>query len=162
MAQPSGAGVGSYRLPPFMGDTQQPRATNRTAPHSCHPDAVFRAAKAGRNQRRIHAFRASILLRLHHDQSLEDLYTGVTGYLEKRVFEHKQGMKGNLPLDTRSTDSCTLSALGTRDQQLRAKKQIKGLLRVKKMTLIVSMNPVWRDLSASGSRGIASSRIAPD
>jgi putative endonuclease len=26
-------------------------------------------------------------------------------------------------------------------------KQIKGLLRVKKMALIVSMNPEWRDLS---------------
>ena len=27
-------------------------------------------------------------------------------------------------------------------------KQIKGLLRIKKIALIVSMNPAWRDLSA--------------
>jgi hypothetical protein len=31
------------------------------------------------------------------------LYTGVTGNLEKRVFEHKQGIKGNSLRATRST-----------------------------------------------------------
>lgn len=75
------------------------------------------------------------------------LYAGVTRNLEKRVFEHKHGTNpgftsryeiNRLVYFERFTDIRTA---------ISREKQIKGLLRIKKIALIVSMNPEWKDLS---------------
>jgi predicted GIY-YIG superfamily endonuclease len=55
--------------------------------------------------------------------------------------------KANLLRVTRSIDWFTLSALATFTPRSRARSKIKGLLRIKKIALIVSMNPEWKDLS---------------
>ena len=76
------------------------------------------------------------------------LYTGVTGNLERRVGEHKQG-KGSVFTSRYKInqlvyfESCS-DVLDAIDRE----KQIKGWLRVKKIALVESINPNWEDLSA--------------
>jgi putative endonuclease len=76
------------------------------------------------------------------------LYTGVTGNLERRVFEHKQGVKGEFAACYKIDRLAYFERFGDVRAAIAREKQIKGLLRVKKIRLIVSMNPGWRDLSA--------------
>jgi putative endonuclease len=75
------------------------------------------------------------------------LYVGVTNDLERRVFEHKQGL---VPGFTRQygvkrlvhyEDTNDVSVAIARE------KQIKAWRRSKKVDLIESRNPGWRDLS---------------
>ena len=76
------------------------------------------------------------------------LYTGVTGNLERRVGEHKQG-KGSVFTSRYKInqlvyfESCS-DVLDAIDRE----KQIKGWLRLKKIALVESINPNWEDLSA--------------
>ncbi len=75
------------------------------------------------------------------------LYVGVTNDLSRRVWEHKQG-KGSEFCRRYKIDR--LVYYESFDDVIRAinrEKQIKGLLRIKKIQLIVEMNPTWRDLS---------------
>jgi putative endonuclease len=75
------------------------------------------------------------------------LYTGVTNDLERRIFEHKnklvEGFTKRYNIDRlmyfESTNDVTAAI--TRE------KQIKGLLRSKKIALIKTMNPTFEDLS---------------
>ena len=75
------------------------------------------------------------------------LYTGVTGNLENRVFEHKQGTKGEFAARYKIDRLIYFERFGDVQSAIAREKQIKGLLRIKKMALIVSMNPEWKDLS---------------
>ena len=75
------------------------------------------------------------------------LYTGVTYNLERRVFEHKNSSiegftkKYNInSLVYYEETNDILTAIGR-------EKQIKGWLRNKKIALIESINPEWKDLS---------------
>ena len=77
------------------------------------------------------------------------LYTGMTNDLQKRVHQnkHKQipGFTKRYNIDKlvwfdRTTDVQTANAY---------EKKIKGWLREKKITLIESENPEWRDLAES-------------
>jgi len=75
------------------------------------------------------------------------LYTGVTNHLERRVAEHKQKL---LPGFTKQYDVGRLVYFepfrDVRDAILR-EKQIKRWRREKKLALIRSANPQFRDLS---------------
>jgi putative endonuclease len=75
------------------------------------------------------------------------LYTGVAGNLEKRVFEHKQGIKGEFAARYKIDRLVYFERFGDIQAAIAREKQIKGLLRIKKIALIVSMNPEWKDLS---------------
>jgi putative endonuclease len=75
------------------------------------------------------------------------LYTGVTGYLERRVLEHKQGIKGEFAARYKIDRLVYFERFGDVRAAIGREKQIKGLLRMKKIGLIVSMNPEWKDLS---------------
>ncbi len=86
------------------------------------------------------------------------LYTGVTGYLERRVLEHKQGIKGEFAARYKIDRSVYFERFGDVHTAIGREKQIKGLLRIKKIALIVSMNPDWKDLSEGWYVGIAISR----
>src|SRR5215210_5441687 len=75
------------------------------------------------------------------------LYTGVTNDLDRRVIEHKAG-------------ECAFTSRYHFDRvvfyesfdliidAIAREKQIKGWTRVKKIALIKSMNPTWKDLSS--------------
>ena len=75
------------------------------------------------------------------------LYTGVTGNLEKRVLEHTQGTKGEFAARYKIDRLVYFERFGDVRAAIGREKQIKGWLRMKKIGLIVSMNPEWRDLS---------------
>jgi putative endonuclease len=75
------------------------------------------------------------------------LYTGITNNLERRIYEHKHHLvkgftsKYNIDKLVYFEETNDINAAITRE------KQIKGWLRKKKIALIESMNPVWKDLS---------------
>jgi putative endonuclease len=75
------------------------------------------------------------------------LHTGVTGYLERRVFEHKQRIKGEFCARYKVDRLVYFERFGNIQAAIAREKQIKGLLRIKKTALIVSVNPEWKDLS---------------
>ena len=75
------------------------------------------------------------------------LYTGVTNNLERRVFEHKnssiEGFTKEYNINSLvyyEETNDILTAIGR-------EKQIKGWLRNKKIAIIESINPEWKDLS---------------
>ncbi|QPJ61938.1 MAG: GIY-YIG nuclease family protein [Candidatus Nitronauta litoralis] len=75
------------------------------------------------------------------------LYTGVTNSLERRMAEHKSGM---LPGFASRYCLGRLVYFEKTDQvesAINREKQIKGWKRKKKIELIESMNPNWKDLS---------------
>jgi putative endonuclease len=75
------------------------------------------------------------------------LYTGVTGDLARRVYEHKnkliQGFTSKYNIQYLVYYETTASI----NSAIEREKQIKGWLRAKKVALINSMNPEWKDLS---------------
>ena len=75
------------------------------------------------------------------------LYTGVTSNLESRAFEHKHHTHPGFTSRYRVDRLVYFERFGSIHAAIAREKQIKGLLRIKKMALIVSMNPEWRDLS---------------
>jgi putative endonuclease len=75
------------------------------------------------------------------------LYTGVTGDVEKRV-EHKNHTHSGFASRYKIDRLVYFERFGDIHYAIAREKQIKGLLRIKKMALIVSMNPERKDLSA--------------
>jgi len=74
------------------------------------------------------------------------LYTGVTGDLNKRVHQHREKV---IPSFTNQYNVHKLVFYEVADDVYAAiarEKQIKAGSRQKKIDLINSMNPVWRDL----------------
>ncbi len=75
------------------------------------------------------------------------LYVGVTSDLERRIFEHKQ------KLVTGFTARYNVNRLVYFEETLEVtsailrEKQLKGWTRAKKIALLESVNPEWRDLS---------------
>jgi putative endonuclease len=75
------------------------------------------------------------------------LYTGITNDLERRVYQHKcksiEGFTKRYHITHlvyfESTDDVTAA--------IAREKQIKGMLRNKKIELIKTLNPEWKDLS---------------
>lgn len=74
------------------------------------------------------------------------LYTGVTNNLQRRVLEHRSG-KGSLFTSKYKTTSLVYYECGGDiNSALFREKQIKAGSRKKKIDLIMSMNPEWKDL----------------
>jgi len=74
------------------------------------------------------------------------LYTGVTNNLARRVYEHKNGLGG---IFTKKYNVCKLVYYEAGDDVnavIAREKQIKGGSRKKKVELIISTNPEWKDL----------------
>ncbi len=81
------------------------------------------------------------------------LYTGVTNNLVRRVAMHK---KKKIPGFTKRYQTTSLVYFETTPDiraAIRREKQIKGWLRAKKVALIESVNPRWKDLSDDWFRG---------
>jgi putative endonuclease len=73
------------------------------------------------------------------------LYTGVTGELQRRVYQHRGKLLPALHPATTSQSSSTMNAPKIRRQPSR-EKQIKAGSRRKKIDLVTGFNPQWRDL----------------
>ncbi len=74
------------------------------------------------------------------------LYVGVTGDLQKRVYEHKSkaapGFTSRYNVCKLVYFECTENVAAAIERE----KQLKGWVRQKKVALIESENPTWRDL----------------
>jgi len=75
------------------------------------------------------------------------LYTGVTSDLERRVYEHKRKLVPGFSARCRITPLVYFEVTQDVEVAIAREKQIKGWLRAKKIALIESVNPEWKDLS---------------
>jgi putative endonuclease len=75
------------------------------------------------------------------------LYTGMTNDLTRRVYEHKQKLIPGFTQKYNITKLVYFEETSDVNAAISREKQIKGWLREKKITLIESMNPEWKDLS---------------
>jgi putative endonuclease len=76
------------------------------------------------------------------------LYTGVTNDLARRVYEHNNGL-GSAFVKKYNVHKLIYYEVGDNIQSVLAReKQIKGGSRQKKINLIKSLNPEWKDLFA--------------
>ena len=75
------------------------------------------------------------------------LYTGMTNDLTRRVYEHKQKLIPGFTQKYNITKLVYFEETSDVNAAIAREKQIKGWLRAKKITLIESMNPDWKDLS---------------
>ena len=74
------------------------------------------------------------------------LYTGVTSDLKARVYQHREKLLGGF---TKRYNACSLvyyEAGGDASGAIAREKQIKAGSRQKKVDLIDSINPDWKDL----------------
>ena len=74
------------------------------------------------------------------------LYTGVTSNLFKRVNEHKDKMVSGFTSKYKVIKLVYYENYPTMPEAIAREKQIKGGSRQKKIDLINSMNPKWKDL----------------
>jgi putative endonuclease len=75
------------------------------------------------------------------------LYTGVTNNLERRVYEHKQKLIDGFTKKYSVYKLVYAEAYQDVQAAILREKQIKGWKRQKKIILIESANPEWKDIS---------------
>jgi putative endonuclease len=75
------------------------------------------------------------------------LYTGITNNLARRVYEHKHKLVEGFTKKYNITKLVYYEEINSIRDAIAREKQIKGWLRVKKIALIESANPEWKDLS---------------
>ncbi len=75
------------------------------------------------------------------------LYIGVTNNLERRVYEHKQQFVAGFTSKYLMTRLVYFEETPDVYAAIAREKYLKGWLRAKKIALIESINPEWRDLS---------------
>ena len=75
------------------------------------------------------------------------LYTGVTNDLKRRVYEHKERLVEGFTKKYNVSKLIFYEVCEDIEGAILREKQIKGWLRIKKIALIESMNPGWRDLN---------------
>ena len=75
------------------------------------------------------------------------LYIGVTSDLERRVHQHKQKEIAGFTKRYNMTQLAYYEEIPSIRDAIAREKQLKGWLRSRKIALIESMNPQWRDLS---------------
>ena len=76
------------------------------------------------------------------------LYTGVTSDLERRVYQHQHKLIAGFTAKYNIDRLVYYEKTSDVNAAIGREKQIKGWLRRRKVALIESVNPGWRDLSA--------------
>src|SRR3954467_6082030 len=82
------------------------------------------------------------------------LYTGMTSSLDNRVWEHKNGVFKGFSLKYKTDRLVYYEEWANPGSAIGREKQIKGWTRAKKLALIVSVNPQWKDLSETWGKPI--------
>ena len=75
------------------------------------------------------------------------LYIGITSNLEQRVFQHKQHTFGGFTAKYNVTTLVYFETYSEVSSAITREKELKGWRREKKIALIETENPKWRDLS---------------
>ncbi|MBP7811919.1 MAG: GIY-YIG nuclease family protein [Candidatus Moranbacteria bacterium] len=74
------------------------------------------------------------------------LYTGVTGNLPKRLFEHQSNRGSTFTQKYHVHKLVFAESFPTPLEAIAAEKKIKGGSRLKKIKLIESLNPQWEEI----------------
>ena len=89
--------------------------------------------------------------------SFRRLYIGVTADLEARVVQHKRKTNPNCHTARYGIDELVYFERFTSiAAAIKREKVLKGWLRIRKLELIITTNPLWKDLSADWGKPIAS------
>jgi putative endonuclease len=80
------------------------------------------------------------------------LYTGVTNDVEKWAFQHKPKLIPAFIQKYNLNKLVYFEEFRNVREAIRREKQIKGWLRSKKVALIESINPSWKDLAEDHSK----------
>ncbi|MFY9689195.1 MAG: GIY-YIG nuclease family protein [Candidatus Acidiferrales bacterium] len=75
------------------------------------------------------------------------LYVGVTNHLSRRIVEHRVKMTDGFSARYNVNRLVYYERFGDIRNAIAREKQIKGWLRAKKIALIESVNPSWKDLA---------------
>ena len=75
------------------------------------------------------------------------VYTGVTNNLERRVYEHKNGVHKGFTKKYNVHKLVYFEEFSEPKVAINREKQIKGFSRAKKNALIEKRNPIWIDLA---------------
>ena len=75
------------------------------------------------------------------------LYTGITGNLPRRAWQHKNKLASGFTSRYNLTRLVYYECFVYPDAAIAREKEIKGWRRSKKIKLIESMNPHWQDLA---------------
>ncbi len=76
------------------------------------------------------------------------LYTGVTNSIERRMYEHRNRAVPGFSRRYFTDRLVYFEEYNDAGTAIAREKEIKGWLRRKKIALIESLNPDWRDLAA--------------
>ena len=76
------------------------------------------------------------------------IYIGVTNNLERRIYEHKQKLIPGFTSQYNINRLVYYETTADVRTAIEREKHIKGWLRQKKIALVESVNPNWKDLSA--------------
>jgi putative endonuclease len=76
-----------------------------------------------------------------------NLYTGVTGDLQRRMLEHRLGLLPGFTTRYRAFRLVHFETFGKIHSAIAREKEIKAWRREKKIRLIESKNPSWEDLA---------------
>jgi putative endonuclease len=75
------------------------------------------------------------------------LYTGVTNNVRRRSYEHRHGLVEGFTKKYRIERLVYYEVFKYVKNAIAREKQIKSWTRAKRLALIASLNPTWRDLS---------------
>ena len=75
------------------------------------------------------------------------LYLGVTNNLASRVYDHREGLISSFTAKYKVNRLVYFETFQYVGNAIAREKELKGWLRAKKIKLIESVNPSWRDLS---------------
>jgi putative endonuclease len=80
------------------------------------------------------------------NKSNDVLYTGITGDLKKRIYEHKREEIDGFTKRYHVNKLVYYETHSSPQLAIKREKQIKRWIREKKNKLIESVNPTWKDL----------------
>ena len=89
------------------------------------------------------------------------LYIGMTNNLRHRVFQHKTHQFEGFTDDYNAIRLVYWENFGSVGNAIAREKQLKRWRREKKMWLIETMNPKWRDLAPTGTQHKVSRLLSP-
>lgn len=75
------------------------------------------------------------------------LYIGVTGDIERRIYEHKNGLLDGFTEKYNVTKLVYVEECDNVNDAIAREKQLKKWRREKKEALIKTINPEWKDLA---------------
>jgi putative endonuclease len=75
------------------------------------------------------------------------LYIGMTNNLRRRIYQHQNKLIPGFTARYNVTRLVHVEVFGNVKDAIAREKQLKGWLRAKKIALIESENPKWKDLS---------------